>query len=510
MINPGFFSFFNARRGMLAAQMSLDTVNQNISNANTEGYSRQRVDLSAFDAYTSPTNIYQDLKAGQLGQGVLVNGVSRVRDTFLDGQYRLQNSIFGSNTEVRNVLQQLEGILVEPSGAGINASMQEFFNAAQELSLNPQSLAVRADFLQHGVDLTTVFQQQGSQLINLQRQLVGDPAIPGSVGISALAINIQDANNKLTELANLNKEILTVQASGAAPNDLLDRRDLLLDKLSKIVEIDVANLPNGQITLDIAGQRMIQGVTLQDTLEVVLNPAYVPPTGGEPHLVQTVNGGVDIINGPVAPPATPIQSGQIKGIVDVAGRNTSQTSVFSLLSDLDLLLRDLVAQVNFLQLTGRDLNGNVPPLADPIFEVTPGAGFIFLRTQVDADVLNDPSLIAAAEGPPAAFLGPGDGENALAIAQLRDGAFPGLGGTGFVEFFNGVISSAGIDTRTFENRSESQEAVLHSLDLRRDSIAGVNMDEELIDLVRFQRAFEASSRTIQTFNEIYETIINMV
>lgn len=507
MISPGFFSFFNAQRGLLASQMALNTVNHNIANANTEGYSRQRVNLEAFHPYTAPSSNTQDVRSGQLGQGVTVESVTRVRDTFIDGQFRLENSILGMNTNIRNSLQQLEGILGEPSNAGINGSLQGFFDAAQELSLNPESIAVRQDFLQHAVDLVTIFQQQGNQLAGLQRNLVGDPAVPGSFDISQLAIHVGDANNKLEEIAALNSEILTVLASGAQPNDLFDRRDVLLDELSKIVDISAVETPNGQVTVRIAGQLMVRGVTLVDTLEVIPNPGPVPDQDTQPSLVQTVNGGFDIINN--AAPDT-ITYGTIKGIVEVAGRSTTQTTVRGILEKLDLLLGTIATEINNLHLSGRDLNGNVPAAGDPVFELVAGPGLDIFNYRVDPDLLNDPRLLAAAEGPPAPYLGTGDGENALAMAQLRDGAFAPLGNSGFVDFFNGVISRLGIDTRTFRNRSDNQEIVISSLDLRRKSISGVNMDEELVDLVRFQRAFEASSRAIKTFNEITQTIINMV
>lgn len=507
MISPGFFSFFNAQRGLLAAQMALNTVNHNIANANTEGYSRQRVNLEAYNPYSSPIQTFQNMHAGQLGQGVNVESVTRVRDTFIDGQFRLENSILGMNTNIRNAMQQLEGILGEPSTSGINGSLQGFFDAAQELSLNPESLAVRQDFLQHAVDLVTVFQQQANQLSSLQRSLVGDPAVPGSFGISQVAIHVGDANNKLEEIAALNSEILTVIASGAQPNDLFDRRDVLLDELSEIVDISAVETPNGQVTVRIAGQLMVRGVTLVDTLEVIPNPGPAPDPNTEPSLIQTVNGGFDIINN--APPDA-ISYGKIKGIVEVAGRSTTQTTVRGILEQLDVLLGTVATEINNLHLNGRDLNGNVPAAGDPVFELLAGPGLDIFNYRVDPDLINDPRLLAAAEGPPAAYLGTGDGENALAMAQLRDGAFAPLGNSGFVDFFNGVISRLGIDTRTFENRSNNQEVVISSLDLRRKSIAGVNMDEELVDLVRFQRAFEASSRAVRAFDEITQTIINMV
>lgn len=505
MITPAFFGFYTAHRALLASQMALNTVNHNISNANTPGYSRQRISLEPFDAYASPIQLGQDMRTGQVGQGVQVVDINRIRDGFIDGQYRAESGIQGYNASFRDALQQLEGVAAEPSKSAINGSIQAFFDAAQELSINPQSQAVRADFIQHAIDVLTVFQQEANQLATLQRNLVGDPAVPGSFQTSQLAIHVTDVNNKLAELARYNQEILTVKASGASPNDLMDMRDKTLDELAKLVDIDTQETVNGQVAVSIAGQLMVRGGTVVDTLHVVANAGPVPDPNREPALVRTVGSAVDILN----VGANPVQYGVMKGIVDAAGRSATQTTVRGTLEDIDNLLNTIATQVNALQTTGRDLAGNVPA-AEPLFTLAAGASLSIFRYGVNTNIINDPSLVAAAEGPPTPWLGAGDGSNALAMAQLRDGAYAALGNTGFVEFYNGVVSSLGIDARTYENRSDAQDAVVLALDQRRQSISGVSQDEELVDLIRYQRGFEASSKAMQVFNEVTMTILAMV
>jgi len=500
MISPGFFGFFNAYRGLLASQMALNTVNHNISNANTPGYTRQRVDLTAHFPYTLPAQIAQDISHGQLGQGVQVDGVSRIRDAFIDDQYRQENSRLGYNTDMRDVLQQIQGILNEPSTSALNGSIQTFFDSAQALSLNPENMAVRADFLQHAVDMLVVFQQQYNQLEDLEQNMVGDIAVPGSLNTSQLAIHVNDVNNILQEVAGLNRQILTVVSAGAEPNDLYDKRDLLLDDLSKLVDYDVTFTPSGQLNIDIAGQSMVRGVTVTDTLQIIQNPLGPPASDYQPSIVQTTGTGVDIIN--TAAP-NQITSGRIRALVEAAGQNLNITSVRSTINQLNTLVTSIVGDINALQMAGRDLNGNVP--ASTVFTGTNISNFA-----VNSNLLNDPRLLAAAEGPPSAFLGVGDGSNALAMAQLRTTPNAALGNTSYIDYFNGIISNLGIDTRTFINRSDTQQTLMNSLGQRRESTSGVNMDEELIDMLRYQRAFEASSKTVQMFDEITRTIINMV
>lgn len=508
MISPGFFSFFNAQRGLMAAQMALNTVNHNISNANTAGYSRQRVDLQAYTPYTLPTIAGINIGSGQLGQGVDVAGVSRSRDQFLDAQFRLENSILGMNKNARDILEQIEGILVEPSNGGINQSIQNLFAAAQELSLHPESNAVRADFLQQAVDVITIFQQQATQLSTLRQTLVGDPDVPGSFNISHLAINVAEVNTKLENIVRINQQIVTIVASGAQPNDLYDQRDKLLDDISKLVDMEVVHQENGQINLSIGGELMIRGALQVNALEVVENPGPLPDPIDVPSLVRTVNGGV-VLNDGVG---SEIARGQIKAILDMGGSNPTHTTVYGTLDHLNTMLVELATQLNTLQQTGRDAYGNVPGAAAPLF-TRPDllAPMDIFNIQVNTDLLDDPRRVAAAlDDPGLGFLGVGDGRNALAMAQLRDGSYAALGNTSFVDFFNGVISKLGIDTRSFQDRTTSQASLVGNLDLRRDALSGVNVDEEMIDMLRYQRAFEASSKLIGVFDEMLKTLINMV
>lgn len=508
MITPGFFGFFNAQRGLVAAQNALSTINHNITNASTPGYSRQRVDLEAYFAYATP--MPHAMTGGQIGQGPTVAQVIRTRDQFLDTQFRQSNSMLGNNTLMRDILQQVEGVFTEPSTGGINSALQNFFDAAQELSLHPESMAVRSDFVQQAIDLITISQQQAGQLLDIRRNLVGDPLVSTSIETSQLAITANEINSKLQAITQLNQSIVSIQASGAMPNDLLDQRDLLLDQLSKLTDIEVRYFDNGQIDLNIANQTMIRGGNLLNQLEVVANPGPAPTPQALPSLLRTTGTGV-VLNDGVG---DDIRSGQLAGIIAMGGTDPGLSTVQNVLNRLDNLLQTVVAQVNQLQQTGRDLDGNATPpdifIADPT--LNPGQPLDIFHWRVNTAVITNPRTIAAAAddaGAPGNFAGAGDGRNALSIATLRDQQFGALGTT-FVDYFNGTVSKLGIDTRSFEHSSQAQNNLINAVDLRRQSISGVNIDEEVVDMLRFQRAFEAASRSIQTMDEIMQTIINMV
>ena len=192
-------------------------------------------------------------------------------------------------------------------------------------------------------------------------------------------------------------------------------------------------------------------------------------------------------------------------------------NVYETFEDLNSLFTSIAASFNTVHQAGRDINGNIHNVAaDPLFEIfitdpaaTPGQEL--LAISVNQNLLNDPGGLGLAADDaafPGNFAGQGDNRNALAFLDLRDTTQGALGNLSFENFLQDYVASLGTDSRAFQDREFAQGNLVNSLDNRRQSVSGVNIDEETIDLIRFQRAFEASSRVISVFNEIYQTIIN--
>jgi len=499
---------FNAQRSMIAIQAALNTISHNINNGQTEGYSRQRVDLAAADPYTVPS--LNDPNGGQIGQGAVVEQVTRSRDAYLDSQYRTANGTYNMDQSILSSLQQIEGILNEPSDSGISAGIENFFDAAQEMSLHPEETSVLTSFTQSAIDLVTIFQQEGQQLLAARQNLVGDPANPGTVASSQLSVMADQVNNLLTGIAHVNQSILSVQSSGAQANDLKDQRDKLLDQLSKLTDMQVSELGNGQVNVTIAGQLMVQNGQVKDTLQVTANPGPAPTATSVPALISTVNGGVVLNDGAGAE----ITSGTIKGVSDMGSDNPQLSAVQTTLNKLDTLLNAMANQVNALQTTGRDQYGN---LGNALFVLNPALNPTqpqnLFHWTINTAVQSDPKLLATASDDPSApgnYAGIGDARNALAMAKLRDQTFAALGNTGFTDYYNSIVSKLGIDTQSYKNATASQNNLVQSLDQQRQAVSGVNLDDEMVDLLRYQRGFESTSKIISTFNDVYKTIIGMV
>lgn len=506
-ISPSFFGFNTAQRALIASQAGLNIVNHNISNANTAGYTRQRVDSSAFSPYAEPGLQGQNLI--QIGQGVEISSITRVRDTFLDNQYQRELSTQGELETGNQVFTQLESIVGEPSATGLANSIQQVFAAVADMRNNPQSLPARTAFVQKLIDFTQVAQNQGSQLKALHVNLVGTKGDAASFTTSQLGITIKDINTKLASIADYNKQINTISSSGGQPNDLLDKRNQLVEQLSTLANVKVTALNNDQIQLDLGGTTLLRGTELIDTLSLT------PNTGGNadavPALITTTTGGTDITNA--------IGGGTVKGLLDLAGNNTNIETVWSVYSKLSTLVERLTTQFNTVQQGGRDLSGTQYAATDPYGELFntdasyPGTGSKLLYLKVNTAFKQNPDKIALAADDataPSNFAGVGDSRNAKAFADIQKTTYADLSNSTPEVYHQSVVSRLGTDARSYQDRLDSQNNVVTELDSKRQSVSGVNLDEESLNLLKFQRSFEAASRMVRAYNEIYQSILNMI
>ena len=508
MITPSFFGINNATRGILAAQTALSVIGHNIANVNTPGYSRQRVELGTEVPYSQP-GLSSIGHLSQLGQGVVITGITRAREAGLDDQFRNLNMQQGSDSSIYEGLRSIQTILAETETTGLSKNIQAFFNSVHELSVHPDNLAVRNNFIIAAQQMVNEFKTKANQLQTLQTQLVGNT--PGS----ELTQTVNDVNEKLRQLAEINNQIGTVTSVGGQPNDLKDQRDKLLDELAGLTDFTTTQLPGDQISLSIAGQVMVNRGILQNTLTLANNPGPAPNPDFVPTLVQTTTGSVVLNDGAGAE----LTKGKLYGILQVAGQSTgNSTNVRGMLENLNGLMVAIANEVNNIQSTGRDMNGALGA-ANLIF--TPAAPATppleIFQYNVNATVANNVRLIAAAANDasaPANFAGQGDGRNALLMAQLKDKvitAFPAtpLNMT-FEDYLENRVSNMASNTSLYENRTKTGDEIMVQVDTRRLEASGVNMDQELSDMIRFQRGFEASAKMLKTYDETIQMILSIV
>ena len=430
-----FSGLHTSLRGLLAHQRAIDTTGHNIANADTVGYSRQEAVLGTTPALSIPAGGSAGGNAAMLGTGVDVVAYRRVRDSFLDLQYRAQNMRLGEQSTMARQLDRVEMTLAEPGENGINALMGKYWSAWADVANMPESQAARQALVEAGSNLAGAFQQLDRQIAEASAQASGEYVVLTQAG--------GEIDVTAREIAQLNGQISQAMAGGAAPNDLLDRRDLLLDKLSAMAQVSVQELGGGSI-------------------RVSFGDAAVP----------LVDGGT--VTWPQA--LTDASMGQLGALLSLT---KPDGTLASYRADLNTVAGQLATAVNSL---------HAPP---NFFDYTPGSEAATLAVGVTA------ASVRTSTSP-----SPGGNDLALAIAGQR-GAPGGAEST-----YRTLVSRIGADTREAMRLEGNARALTGSVDERRMATAGVSLDEEMTNLVRFQRGYQASARAMSTIDEMLDQLIN--
>ena len=379
-----FFGLDVALRALQAQQAGMDVTNHNVANANTEGFSRQNVRIVATDPFTVP-GMNRAVTAGQMGTGALAKNIQRARDAFIDSQYRTELGGQKNAAARQDALEQVEVVLDEPQGVGVSSLLNEYYRVLSELSGDPSDLPTRTTVVQQAVSLTQAFNRISTQLNNIRTGLDGEAVS-----------NVADINDITDQILQLNQVIVQVEVTGQAANDFRDRRDLLVDRLSELVQTSVSENTDGSINVLIGAQVLVNGATSKTDL-------FAVPNAGN-------NGYVDVTYGSGGPAAT-LGKAAMSGLL-----SARDTSVPNYLSQLNAMAGNLITATNQYHTAGFDLNGN----AGQAFFTGTNAATI----GVNAAIVADPRLIAAASAANA----PGNNSVVLQIMGLRNSMSPPLAG----------------------------------------------------------------------------------
>jgi flagellar hook-associated protein 1 len=457
-----FFGLNVALSGIMAQQRALNTVSHNITNAGTPGYSRQRVELAASPAHPFP-GVNTAVGAGQIGTGVLALQHSRVRDQFADITVRAQAALVGEWGTRASGLRTLDSIIDEPGETGITSLLSRYWSAWQGLSIQPDSAASREGVRAAGVGLAQGLNDLNGRLE--QARTEADTRIGLQVG------RVNDLAGQLNEI---NKKIAVVVATGQAPNDLRDLRDLLIDELSGYAGITISSTGLDKLSIAVGTQLLVDGSS--DTV----NSLAIDGAGA-----ATV-GGVGVTMG----------SGSLRGLVDL--RDSVIGGPAGYIAQLDTLAASVIASVNAAHAAGFGLDGST----GNVFFTGTGAG----NFAVSSAVMTSVDAIAASGS--AGGL-PSDADNAVAVAQLQFVVQTiGMSTTTIDGFYQQFVAKLGVDADRAYRMEQVQRGVLDAALARRDSVSGVNLDEEAADMVRFTKSYNAAARMVTAVDEMLETIIN--
>lgn len=497
-----FMGLETSKRGLFTQQTALYTTGHNISNANTLGYSRQRVNMEATAGFPG-VGLSAGTMPGFLGTGVQAGSIQRIRDGFVDQQYRQESNKLGYWESRTNAISQMEDVMNEPSAYGLQKSLSEFWQSLQDLAVNPENGGARAVAVQRGGAVADSFNHMHKSLSEIQTNLGKE------IGIAT-----GEVNSILKQIGDLNRQISEVEPNGYMPNDLYDVRDMLLDQLSAILPIETSYEKSGGRALDIAEGSVTVKIKLGvgDSITVVSGKDYAT-------MSTTPNDGVNTKdpNGPIegfefteAGKATGGEvtvenmnnSGKIKSLVDSFGYDDGgeiKGLYPEMLAKLDKMADAFVAEFNKIHATGftlPDKDGNSEPGGE--FYTGTGASGI----KVNQEIIDDRGLIAASSADGEI----GNGKLALELGNMQ--FKPLIDGSTIQTYYSGVIGQLGVEGQQAERLTFNTATLLGAVEHRRASISSVSLDEEMTDMIRFQQAYNASARMITVVDETLDKIIN--
>jgi flagellar hook-associated protein 1 len=455
-------------RALQTQRVGVEVAGHNIANVNNPAYARQRLDVA--------TSISIQTALGPQGTGVDAVQIRSVRSALLDDQIQVENSVTGYLEAQQSALQFAQSSLGQTIETQTNASggtgqqgigdrLNDLFSAFQALSNDPASAASRQSLLMQAADLASRFNTTAQRLQNVHKQLN-----------DSVHADVTEVNSLLTEIVALNRDISRAETSSSGEaNDLRDLRQSRIESLSKYASVEVTANADGTLDLSVAGTTLVAGQTLVDSLE-----AYDTGDGRTLVRAQTSGTALDINNGSIGG-AIVVRDGDLK----------------TLRQNLDSLASTLIAEVNAVHQNGYNLTGGT---GAAFFSGT-GAADI----QVNPALLENPALLQAS----GASGNTGDNQVVLALAQLAQKPLATLNNCTLSDNYAQTVAALGQGLASINTRIEDQQSVQTMLNSQRDSVSGVSLDEELTNIMKFQKAYEASARLVSVVGEMLDTLLQM-
>lgn len=448
-----------------AAQVGEDVTGNNISNANTPGYTDESVGFVNSPPYTLPDE-QNRVYVGQLGTGVIAQSVLRSASQYLDNEVVSATSQNSQQSAVSTWLQNIQGDFNEPSSSGINQALTQFYANFTALESNPSNVGARQTVISGAQTLAQVFQSTQSNLTQAGQQIT-----------SAINNDMTTINSDGQQIAALNLQIRQAVGQNEQPNELEDQRQQLITNLSKLTNVTTSTNSDGTVDVKIGGTSLVTGV----------NASNVD--------LSSLQSRGDLTSGEV--------SGLLQAQNDLSGYQSS----------LDTLANTVITDVNAYQAGGTDSNGNVQPGGAGLDGSTGVAFFTGNSAStiaVNPTLANDPDKLAAGAipTPPATTPASGDATVATEIANLQNTTSKALGNQTPLTYYQQLIATVGGDTQTAQTAATDSGAALTQITNQQQSVEGVNLDQEMTNMLQYQRAYEAAAKVVSTEDDMLNTLIN--
>ncbi|MDN5314253.1 MAG: flagellar hook-associated protein 1 [Clostridiales bacterium] len=493
-----FYGLEIARKGMSVSQKAIDVTGHNIANANTTGYTRQRLAISAIEPGAG-TYRFGLSAAGNVGAGAKIITVEQVRSGFLDRQFRRENTQLNYWNERADGLAYVESLFDELSETGITAAITDFTDSIQEVSKDPVNKEYRTNMLQNALKMTETFNHYFQQLNSKQSEL--------NVQVE---VKTNQINDLAQSIADLNVQIARYELSGQKANDLHDKRNVYLDELSGIVDISYTTNSENQLQISIGGQMLVDhaGVNKLQAVSTPISPLPDPPTGLPTDMFE-----VQWADGAAAGAPVDIAGGSLKSLLDLRDGNTSDNMGIPWVVDqLNHFARNLASEFNAVHQQGWTMPiGSASETGVSFFDILGGDydNITAANFAVDNVIKEDVYKIAASGAEiEANMYEQGNNENAKDMIAMFDRNDIGNGIGSFNSFMKSLIGFMAVEISHTNKMQESQEVMQSSVDTQRMSLSGVSLDEEMTNMIKYQHSYSAAARAVTAIDEMLDVLIN--
>ena len=447
-------TFDIAQSGLATYQEALDVTSNNIANASNPDYSRQRAIITSAPTTQSANIVW--------GNGAQMQDIQRVRDTLTDTQIRDNNQKYSDNNERDTITGNIQTLFSEPSDTGLSNTITAFYNSWQQLAVTPNSTSLRNNVIQAAQSLSDQVQNINSGLSSVKSDV-----------LSNVNSDLTTLNSDLQQIQDLNKQIFTAQNAGQQPNDLMDSRDKLIDAVSNLANINVTYDSGGSAVISVGGIFAVdRSSATQFSASMVNGKIVIKNSSG-----TTMSG---------------LSGGELNALTDIFNNKLP-----SYQSSFDNVVNQIMNGVN--SQTSAGYTSTNPPQTGVNFFDNYTNGVLSINTQV----LNDPNMIAASSDGTS-----GNGDVAVNIGGLINQK--DANGNTVVDNYTTLVSQIGSDKQYASNTAQSYQLLLNQLQTQKQSYSGVSVDEEMSNVLQYQKAYEASAKMMSIANQMIEDLINII
>lgn len=510
-----------SRESMMNNQFALTVVSNNISNMNTSGYSKQRANFVSNNGMNPANNIAGIVYSMS---GAKIGDIISYANSTINTSVRNDNSKAQYFGQLNNMLSNMNQITNDLGDEGLQKVMGEFFTAAQNLSKTPGDKSARLAYVQASKNVASRFNSVYTSLETQKSDIAGNGLVAAG---SKIDTALQEVNMNLKKVADLNAQILKTGTEGGASNELIDERNRVLDEISSTIPITVSDRPGGTVSVMLDNIRLVNGAVQEQELTCSAVNNFDSPIKVQVKNIASGKISVDNLNDVLG------ERGGIGAMLTMVTSKPGFVSLNYLMGQMDVLANDFADAVNDIQqfvsadgntracylvkndVTGETTLAHTPP-PPPMFVGTGAKGIrvsdeinannqLVTTARVNVDPVTNPDWAKSV----------GDGSNMLLMAELRDKSVVDSSGLGILAdskieaFLSSLTLKVGVQGKDIQTKAETTASVVRTTLNERNSIVGVNMDEELADMIKFQRSYEASARLFTVANEALQTLINL-